>query len=275
MSVKIDESGRRWVAVEVEVPGTPEQVWHAIATGEGVSSWFVPTKIGEEDPQGNPTKVVSTFGPGMDAVADIEEWEPPHRFRASGAMGPPGSPPIATEWIVEARDGGTCMVRVVHSLFAESDDWDGQLEGTESGWPAFFRTLRLYLTHFPGQAGVPIQTMVPAPAGTEAAWSAMVGPLNLADAEVGDRFEAEAGVPSIAGVVEEVGTGEGPGDRRIFVRLERPVPGIGHLFTLKMGPQVMAFTQIYLFGEGAPEAAAELEPAWGEWLAGAAGGGGE
>jgi hypothetical protein len=31
MSVKIDESGRRWVAVEVEVPGTPEQVWHAIA----------------------------------------------------------------------------------------------------------------------------------------------------------------------------------------------------------------------------------------------------
>jgi hypothetical protein len=43
MSVKIDPSGRRSVQVEVEVPGTPEQVWQAIATGPGVSSWFVPT----------------------------------------------------------------------------------------------------------------------------------------------------------------------------------------------------------------------------------------
>lgn len=47
MSVKIDASGRRSVQVEVEVPGTPEQVWQAIATGPGVSSWFVPTKVAQ------------------------------------------------------------------------------------------------------------------------------------------------------------------------------------------------------------------------------------
>jgi len=40
MSVKIEASGRRSVQVEVEVPGTPEQVWQAIATGPGISSWF-------------------------------------------------------------------------------------------------------------------------------------------------------------------------------------------------------------------------------------------
>jgi hypothetical protein len=39
-------SGRRWVQVEVEVPGTPEEVWQAIATGPGISSWFVPTARG-------------------------------------------------------------------------------------------------------------------------------------------------------------------------------------------------------------------------------------
>ena len=34
----------------------------------------------------------------------------------------------------------------VYSLFASTDDWDNQLEGTESGWPGFFRILRIYLT---------------------------------------------------------------------------------------------------------------------------------
>src|SRR4051812_45796727 len=41
MSVKREASGRRSVQVEVEDPGTPEEVWQAIATGPGISSWFV------------------------------------------------------------------------------------------------------------------------------------------------------------------------------------------------------------------------------------------
>ena len=44
MSVKKEPSGRRSIQVEVEVPGTPEEVWQAIATGPGISSWFVPGK---------------------------------------------------------------------------------------------------------------------------------------------------------------------------------------------------------------------------------------
>ena len=35
------------VAFSVEVPGTPEQVWAALATTEGVSSWFLPTDVEE------------------------------------------------------------------------------------------------------------------------------------------------------------------------------------------------------------------------------------
>lgn len=102
MSVKIDPSGRRWVQAEVEVPGTPEQVWQAIATGPGISSWFVPTDL--EERAGGVT--VSHFGPGMDSAATITAWEPPHRFAAEGGdLGSP-SPPLATEWIVEARSGG-------------------------------------------------------------------------------------------------------------------------------------------------------------------------
>ena len=53
MSVQKEASGRRSVQVEVEVPGTPEEVWQAIATGPGISSWFVPTTFEEHDGTAN------------------------------------------------------------------------------------------------------------------------------------------------------------------------------------------------------------------------------
>ena len=44
------------------------------------------------------------------------------------------------------RHAGTCTVRVEHRLVADTDEWDGYLEGAETGWPAFFENLRTYLT---------------------------------------------------------------------------------------------------------------------------------
>jgi len=146
MSVKKEPSGRRSIQVEVEVPGTPEEVWQAIATGPGISAWFVPTR--SEEREGG--QVISTFGPGMDASATIVAWQAPQRFVAEGEMGGPGSPKVATEWTVEARSGGKCLVRVVHSLFASTDDWDNQLDGLEQGWPTYFRILRMYLERYKG-----------------------------------------------------------------------------------------------------------------------------
>src|SRR5262245_60112242 len=109
MSVKKESSGQRSVQVEVEVEGTPEEVWQAIATGPGVSSWFVPTTI-ESDEQGKPTRVLSNFGPGMESVATVTSWNPPHKFTADSADLGPDAPKVATEWIVEAKSGGKCVV---------------------------------------------------------------------------------------------------------------------------------------------------------------------
>ena len=49
MSVKKEASGRRSVRVEVEVPGTPEEVSQAIATRPGISSRFVPKRSEDRD----------------------------------------------------------------------------------------------------------------------------------------------------------------------------------------------------------------------------------
>ena len=114
MSVKKEASGRRSVQVEVEVPGTPEEVWQAIATGPGISSWFAPTEFEERD--GKPVAMTVNLGPSMESRSVVTAWDAPRKFVSEGAGWFPGAPPIATEWSVEARAGGVCVARVVQSL---------------------------------------------------------------------------------------------------------------------------------------------------------------
>jgi uncharacterized protein YndB with AHSA1/START domain len=171
--VKKDGTGHRSVQAKVEVPGTPEEVWQAIATGPGISSWFVPTRV--EEHEGG--AVTANFGPGMASVATIMAWDPPRRFTAESRDMGPGAPPVATEWTVEARSGGVCVVRVVHRWFASADDWDQQFEGTEHGWVAFFRILRLYLAHFRGNRRFAFQLMGVGPDPSAKAWEALTGSL--------------------------------------------------------------------------------------------------
>lgn len=258
MSVKKDPSGRRWVQVEVEVPGTPEEVWQAIATGPGISSWFVPTEFEERD--GKPVAVKLNFGPGMEARSVVTTWDPPRKLVAQGE-GWGGSPPMADEWTVEARGGGVCVVRVMHSLFADTDDWDNQLEGTESGWPAFFRILRIYLTHFRGQRSALMQWIAPA-AGTQAeAWDALTSALGLKGLGVGQRVDAPAGVPSVGGIVEHVS--ETP--RNILVRLDKPGPGVAAFGAVSHGGAVLVTLSFYLYGDRAAGTVARETPLWDAW----------
>jgi hypothetical protein len=154
---------------------------------------------------------------------------------------------------------------VVHAWFAETDDWDGQFEGFESGWPAFFRILRLYLAHFRGQHGVNVQLMGVGPAAqVEESWAVLIDRLGLAGAEVGGRLRSTADAPALAGRVERVGPAEHP---ELLLRLDAPAPGIAHLFALPMGGQVYLPIRLYLFGDQPAAAAAREEPAWQAWMA--------
>ncbi len=258
MSVKVDEAGRRSVEVNVEVPGTPEEVWQAIATGPGISSWFVPTEI-EKGEDGRPRRILMCFGEGWDSTADVTDWEPPRRFRAE-SFDWGSEAPVATEWIVEARSGGNCLVRVVHSLFADSDEWDGQLEGTEQGWPGFFRILRLYLTHFPGEPGSSFQIMGASKESAADAWSNLTHRLGLEGASPGERRTAPQGAPTLEGRVEH------SAEQELLLRLEEPANGAAHLFALPMGDQVYLSVRYYLYGAGASAAAAQNEPVWRSWM---------
>src|SRR5262249_44528161 len=142
------------------------------------------------------------WGPGVDSTAIVKAWEPGHRFVTESQDFPPNAP-MATEWIVEARSGGRCVVRVVHSLFASTDDWDAHLEGLEEGWSAFFEVRRLYLVPHFGEPSATVQVMSMATGSPSEAWATLAGPLGLADATAGERSAPRAaGVPPFAGVVE-------------------------------------------------------------------------
>jgi uncharacterized protein YndB with AHSA1/START domain len=261
MTVRRDAAGNRYVEAKTEVPGTPEEVWRAIATGPGVSAWFVPTEV--EERAGGVT--TSHFGPGMDSHATITDWDPPHRFVADSPddVGP-GGPPVATEWSVETRSGDTCVVRVVHRWFTESDEWDEQFVGHTYGWLAFFRILKLYLTHFRGMNGAMLQAMAVTPEAKEAAWERFTGLLGLAGATAGDRVAAPADAPPLAG--EIVATGQPTSVEEVLITLDAPAPGVAHLARHEMDGQTYLWLRCYLYGDEAAVMAARLEPEWLAWL---------
>lgn len=262
MSVKKESSGRRSVQVELELPGTPEEVWQAIATGPGISSWFIPTEFEERD--GKPVEMKLNIGPGMEPRSAVTTWDPPRKFVTEAVGWMPGSPVCANEWTVEARAGGVCILRIVQSLFASTDDWDNQLESAMGGLAGYLAILRVYLTHFRGQPSAMVKWMAPV-AGTEAeAWEALTTALGVKGLSAGQRSTAPAGVPAFSGVVENYT--ESPNDA--LLRLDKPGPGVVALgtFNMGMGGPSMVAMNLYMYGDQAGEIVARETPLWEAWF---------
>lgn len=262
MAVKKDALDRRWVEMEIIVPGTPEQVWRAIATGPGISAWFVETEV-EERIGG---KLKFDFGTMGSSNGTVTGWEPPRRFAYEERGWSGEAPPVATEVAVTARSGGKCLVRMVHSLFTASDAWDDQLEGFESGWPGFFAVLRTYLTHFPGKTAAVLRVASPSASAEVEAWSHLTAGLGLAGANVGERRAAPEGAPRISGVVERVQ--QDGKTREILLKLDQPGPGIAVVGMFTYEGKTQAALSVYLYGERAQELAERHRAQWSAWFEG-------
>jgi uncharacterized protein YndB with AHSA1/START domain len=229
----------RLVDVQIEVPGTPEQVWEAIATGPGIACWFVPAEV--EEREGG--EIVTHHGPYGDSKGTVTAWEPPRRFAYEERDWADGAPPWATEMLVEARAGGVCVVRLVSGLFSDAEDWVDEIDATEVGWAIGMENLRLYLTHF---AGLRCSHAL---AITEGSWTAFADALGVGEAVEGQRVEG----PLFSGVVERTL------DEMVLVRGDDGfVEVYAHGATLTV--------RAYRFGEDGAAAAAREEPAWRAWM---------
>ena len=251
------DDDRRTLEAEVEVPGTPEEVWRAIATGPGISSWYVPHTV--EEREGG--AAVASFGPGpeMQVPGRVAAWEPPRRVVFDGGEGGEG---LAFEWLVEARDGGTCVVRLVNTGFGSGGEWDDQYDGMVQGWQLFLLNLRLHLQHFAGRtatAGLPVATWA---GPRDQAWARLTDALGIPAAPaVGERIAvAGPGAPALAGTVADAASW------RLALVVDEPAPGTAMVAVEGEGDQVNVSVWSYLYGDEGAAAAQRDEPAWGRWL---------
>jgi uncharacterized protein YndB with AHSA1/START domain len=262
MSVKKRADSSRFVEMIVEVPGTPEEVWAAIATGPGISCWFTPTKL-EERVGG---RLTFELGPGMESSGEITTWEPPRLLTYEERDWMEGAPPLATEVHIEAKDGGVCVMRMVHSLFASGEDWDEQLESMENGWPPFFVILREYMTHYRNLACTSVRLMAKSSEPEPQTWERLKTAFGLDALVVDQPFQSlpSAGV-SLGGGVMQLGTAQCP--HQAMLRLLQPGPGFVTMGAYSWGGDVLASASFYFYGDEASVMAAKAQKEWEVWFA--------
>lgn len=246
---------------EFEVPGTPEQVWRAIATAEGISSWMMPTDLDAQ------LGGALTFhmGPDVDSHGRVTAFEPARRFAYeedwATLLGRAGADvtPLLTEFLVEARSGGTCVVRVVTSAFGTGADWENEFwDEMNTGWTPMLDNLRLYLTHFPDQQATPLFAGATFPAAPEAAVAAVRRDLGVE--AIGDEVTARGAHGRL----------ERSLDRHFLLRVDAPVPGFLSFYSFAADGESGVHLQGYLFSDGAPGYVEREQAAWQAWLEGVA-----
>jgi uncharacterized protein YndB with AHSA1/START domain len=145
------------------VAATPQQVWDAIATADGISAWMVPTRL---DPQiggevtfdhgGFRSTGVVTDNTPHQRFAYEEPWPMTEAMRDwvtnAASHGPITDDdlslvsPIATEFLIEAASGGSCVVRVVSSAYGRGADWEKEFfDEMAAGWGAMLDNLAAHL----------------------------------------------------------------------------------------------------------------------------------
>ncbi len=252
----------------VELPGTPEQVWDAIATGNGITSWFLPTDV--EEREGG--AIVLHMSDDLSSPGTITGWDPPHRLAYvepdwASVAGHPQAPvtPLATEFLIEAQSGGTCVLRVVSSAFGIGEAWEQEfLDEAATAWLPYFDNLRLYLTHFVGQRVTPLAVSADMSRSADAAWPA------LRRAVGADEVGQQVKVRDVVGQVERVSGGSHPTE--LLLRVTDPVPGFLSVGAYDIGDLAIgegvavAFLRGYLFSPDAPDYVERETSAWKDWL---------
>lgn len=132
------------------VDSHPEEIWAAIATADGISSWMAPARV---DPRIGgevvfdlggfaSTGVVTAYEPNV-RFAYEEPWPLPERVEdvpadmaawfesigvspAEACEGLARVSPIATEYVIEAASGGSCVIRIVSSAYGSGAEWENE-----------------------------------------------------------------------------------------------------------------------------------------------------
>jgi uncharacterized protein YndB with AHSA1/START domain len=130
----------RSVDLSIDINATLEEVWHALATGEGIARWFAPYAAVTPGEGGT---VSVGWDPKELWETPITVWEPMRRMQTVSEMPSKDGrmARLAVDYYLEAR-GDRVRVRLVHSGFDDSESWDGYIDGLDAGWTFFLFNLK-------------------------------------------------------------------------------------------------------------------------------------
>jgi uncharacterized protein YndB with AHSA1/START domain len=246
--------------MELTVPGTPAQVWQAIATAEGLTAWMMPSEFdgrldGEltfhmgPNPEDTSRGRITAFESER-RVAYEEYWD--------ALVGREGAEvtPLVTEFVIEPASGGNCVVRVVTSAFGTGADWENEFfEDMTRGWAPILDNLRIYLEAFPGQR-----------AATMWAGTTMTGLTAEAAMDAVRDSMGGVAVGDAVAVLDTKGHIERSLERHFLLRLDDPVEGLLNFFAFGNDEGCGVSVQGHVFSEGADSYVEREQPRWQAWL---------
>ena len=235
------EKTTRAIELEVEIAAASDAVWKAISEGEEIRRWFAPEARVTPGVGG---AIWLSWGAGVEGEGAIDIWEPERRLRwletwgseeEEETEGSTGVTQTAVDFHIETR-GGVTVVRLVHSGFSASAEWDEYFDATVAGWTYFLWNLVIYVERHFGTPRTMISERRQTTRSFEDVWSELLGPAGLAvegleTLAAGDRLALTVGDESFAGDVSYVryprnlaGTLVELNDGLLFVEME---PGSG------------------------------------------------
>jgi uncharacterized protein YndB with AHSA1/START domain len=238
------------VREEIALEATPEQVWEAIATGPGIDSWFMGRNQIEPRQGGTGRMSMGDFT----QESTVTAWEPGKRLAYQSKENPDGTF-MAFEYLIEGRDGGSTVLRLVHSGIL-GDDWEAEYDALNKGDAMYLRKLATYLEHFPGRtATCNISAWGPQVAGSERVWAAFQRALALTGT-VTEGDQARLTVDGLAPVEAVVDYVAHPSFLGVRTR--------DGLYRFIHGHQDTVVVEQHSFSDGVdPE---QTEQAWQTWL---------
>jgi hypothetical protein len=181
------------LCLENVLPATPEEIWHAVATGPGNLGWLYPMEI--EPWEGG----VVSRGP-----CTVATWDPPRQF-ACRREDDEGFSMVLT-YLVEDGSGDGSTLRTTLHWVQEGDvdgGWDTRTDAATEHAHFFHHTLGQYLRYFNGRAATYVEVGAPASSTSAGAFSVVRRGLGLDGAVQGDVVAfAPPGAPLGAGVAD-------------------------------------------------------------------------
>jgi uncharacterized protein YndB with AHSA1/START domain len=236
------------VTEEITLDATPEQVWEAIATGPGIDSWFMGHS--EIEPRlggGTSHSMFGEIGHGT-----VTAYEPLKHFAYRSDEN--NGEFMAFEYLLEAREGGSTVLRFVHNGFL-GDDWEEQYDALKVGDRMYLEKLAAYVRHFPGRSSVH-NLFQPGPAVPDraTAWPAFVAAFGLATPVAeGTTARPQVGPSTAEGTVTHA-------DERNGCLIVRNADAV-YMVAAGMG---MVFAEVHSFNPAVDPA--EIDAAWQGWL---------